>query len=677
LRPLPLLWLGILIVLLSPAQQKQRGIIPAPVRAQEIGKGSYYALIIGVDQYQKLPALQTAVNDASSVEALLRQRYGFQTKLLVDGQATRAGIVNALSEYRQDLNEDDSLLIYYAGHGQYDKDADKAYWLPVDADLNSPAYWISADDITTDVRVLPARHVLIVSDSCFSGGLTRDASASPRPDDRDIFVQKMESSKSRTLLSSGGNEPVADSGNGGHSVFANAILSGLAQMPGKAFTAASLFENWIVVPVAGASAQIPQYNVIRNSGHDAGDFVFVPGTSASTSASTSAGLTPPNGNVSPRPQAPAPATQVRQPQASDAAASRARDALRSRGIGVDITSVKNALISVDLETLKMLSSAAIQPAMIEEAFRQHADGNTSVARRFFENSASSSEAMEWFDSALAHGVDPNMTIPSDYYEREGILLEAMRAANWPALKTLLARGASPHAYQNLFLTRYPEPRFIFPLQYIADDDRLSLQEKQALAKMFLAAGTVIPKVIPPSGGMGWKSVMYAAKQLQDETAPKLGMTLPTSPDFCEQQPNPICKQASSRTGEDWCSLVAAVPKKLAYAGGASSTPLYDVTLQYLLGIEGNKMYFLGLTKEIGYEYVLAEVSKDASSWTVLKMMSPEAGMGLCKKEADGFQDDNCWRRVSLHRVPGKDEMRFEDWGISWRISADDCSSRPK
>jgi hypothetical protein len=407
--------------------------------------------------------------------------------------------------------------------------------------------------------------------------------------------------------------------------------------------------------------------VIRNSGHDAGDFVFVPGSAV--------GPVPPNGNAPP----PAPVTQARQPQASDALVSRARDALRSRGLGVDITSVKNALISVDVETLKLLSTAAIQPAMIEEAFRQHADANISVARRFFENSANSAEAIEWFDSALARGVDPNLTISSDYYEREGILLEAMRAANWAALRTLLARGASPHAYQNLFLTRYSAPRFIFPLQYIADDDRLSLQEKQDLAKTFLAAGAVVPKVVPPSpGGMGWKSVMYAAKQLQDETAPKLGMTLPPSPGFCEQQPSPICKQASSRTGEDWCSLVAAVPKKLTYAGGASATPLYDVTVQYLLGIEGNKMYFLGLTKEIGDEYVLVEVSKDASSWTVLKMMSPEAGMGLCKKEADGFQDENCWRRIPLHRVAGKDQMRFEEWGVSWRVSADDCSSsRPK
>jgi hypothetical protein len=502
--------------------------------------------------------------------------------------------------------------------------------------------------------------------SCFSGGLTRDASASPRPDDRDIFVQKMQTSKSRTILSSGGNEPVADSGNGGHSVFANAILSGLAKMPGKAFTAASLFEAWILVPVAGASAQIPQYNVIRNSGHDAGDFVFLPGVAA--------GPAPPNGNAQPLPQAPATVTQARQPRTDAAAVSRARDALRSRGLGVDINSIKNALISVDVETLKLFSAAGIQPSMIEEALRQHADGNTSVARRFFENSAISADAMEWFDAALAHGIDPNLTIPSDYYEREGILLEAMRAANWPALKTMLARGASPHAYQNLFLTRYSAPRFIFPLQYIADDDRLSLKEKQELGKTFLAAGAVVPKVLPPSGGMGWKSVMYAAKQLQDETAPRLGMPLPASPGFCEQQPNPICRQTYSRTGEDWCSLVAAVPKKLTYAGGASSTPLYDVTLQYLLGIEGNKMYFLGLTKEIGDEYVLVEVSKDASSWTVLKMMSPESGMGLCKKEADGFQDQNCWRRIALRRVAGKDEMRFEDWGLSWRTSADDCSS---
>jgi len=41
---------------------------------------------------------------------------------------------------------------------------------------------------------------------------------------------------------------------------------------------------------------------------------------------------------------------------------------------------------------------------------------------------------------------------------------------------------------------------------------------------------------------------------------------------------------------------------------------------------------LRCTKRITWDYVVVEVSKDASSWTVLRMMSPDSGMGLCKKE---------------------------------------------
>jgi len=81
-----------------------------------------------------------------------------------------------------------------------------------------------------------------------------------------------------------------------------------------------------------------------------------------------------------------------------------------------------------------------------------------------------------------------------------------------------------------------------------------------------------------------------------------------------------------------------------------------------------------LTRYITYEYVLVEVSKDASSWTVLRYMPPEAGMGLCKKDSDGHQSEYCWRRIPIRRVAGTDEMRFEDWGLSWRLAREDCSS---
>ena len=218
--------------------------VSVPARQIAAGSGTYYALIIGIDEYHgpDLPVLKTAVGDADAMDKLLRQTYRFQTQVLRNQDATRARILNALAVYRQTLRETDSLLIYYAGHGHYETAADRTYWLPSDASADSPANWISKDDIVSNARVLPARHVLIISDSCFSGGLTRDANIRLGREGPQ-FLQRMAGSKSRTLLSSGGNEPVADGGGGGHSVFAGVLLGALEQMKTAAFTADELFHT--------------------------------------------------------------------------------------------------------------------------------------------------------------------------------------------------------------------------------------------------------------------------------------------------------------------------------------------------------------------------------------------------------------------------------------------------
>src|SRR5689334_1406137 len=64
--------------------------------AESLGqnRGTYYALIIGIANYQHLPTLKTPVRDAVEVEALLRETYGFKTQLLSD--ATRDQIIEAL-----------------------------------------------------------------------------------------------------------------------------------------------------------------------------------------------------------------------------------------------------------------------------------------------------------------------------------------------------------------------------------------------------------------------------------------------------------------------------------------------------------------------------------------------------------------------------------------------------
>ena len=253
---------------------ESRSVQVLPISGLATPTGSSYALLIGINRYASLPSLLTAVNDARAVDTVLRERYGFTTRVLED--ASRYSVLSALNDYDTLLKDGDNLLVYYAGHGYYDQEANKAYWLPADAQAKNRANWIIADDITSDIRAIPARHVLLISDSCYSGGLTRDASPVSTPQERGEFLRKMNSYRSRTLLASGGTEPVADGGGSdGHSIFASVLLTGLQQFESPAFAARELFDRYIQVSVAGRSHQVPQYQLIRDSGHDGGDFIFV------------------------------------------------------------------------------------------------------------------------------------------------------------------------------------------------------------------------------------------------------------------------------------------------------------------------------------------------------------------------------------------------------------------
>lgn len=132
-RALFVFFLLVTINLLSTSARAQRGLrVGHPSAPQPPGR--FHALVIGNNAYVGMPRL-TAGDDARAVEALLRESYGFETKLLLD--ATRRQIISALYSYRQTLEPDSSLLVYYAGHGFKDPEEQKAYWLPVDAARDS------------------------------------------------------------------------------------------------------------------------------------------------------------------------------------------------------------------------------------------------------------------------------------------------------------------------------------------------------------------------------------------------------------------------------------------------------------------------------------------------------------------------------------------------------------
>jgi len=251
----------------------------SPTIQQDAGfkvKGKYYALIIGINKYKTIPALQTAVFDAKEIAKILETNYGFSTQVLLDKDATNDNISHAINEYRKTLTPDDKLLIYYAGHGYYDESTATSYWLPVDAEKDDDTNWLMSKKLTSNLKRIASRHVLIIADSCYSGTLTRSAVVSlSTSENRKTYLEKLLTKPARILISSGGNEPVTDAGGSGHSIFADALIKALKSMDQEMFTAEELFASRIKESVAGRAEQTPEYQIIRDSGHDGGDFIFV------------------------------------------------------------------------------------------------------------------------------------------------------------------------------------------------------------------------------------------------------------------------------------------------------------------------------------------------------------------------------------------------------------------
>ncbi len=244
--------------------------------------GNYYALVIGNNRYQHWSPLDNAVSDAQAVADVLENRYDFKVTFLKN--ATRRDILKGLNNFRKSLKENDNLLVYYAGHGHLEKDIDRGYWIPVDAEVDDTSQWILTPSITDLLELMSAKHVLVVADSCFAGKMTRSSLAKLRPglsDEARMDMLKIVAKKRvRTALTSGGEQPVLDVGQGGHSVFTGALLNVLSENQTILETERLfLAVRTRVVQAAGRydMEQIPTYWPIQFAGHESlGDFIFIP-----------------------------------------------------------------------------------------------------------------------------------------------------------------------------------------------------------------------------------------------------------------------------------------------------------------------------------------------------------------------------------------------------------------
>jgi len=243
-------------------------VLPAPAKGS---LGRYYALVIGNSRYDGLPAVASAEQNARAMEALLRDKYGFQTTLLLN--ASRAKILSALYTLSQNLAENDNLVVYYAGHGRRDLRNRRGWWLPADAaaDNSAKTNWLPNQEVSDRLALIPARHILVLADASYVGDITRGTpQVEPQkmtPAQWKTYVETTARKRARLALASGtdGGQP---------SRFTSTLLDVLGRQKGV-FPASRIHREVVNALTTGqVTSAVPTFAPLQSAFHDGVDFLF-------------------------------------------------------------------------------------------------------------------------------------------------------------------------------------------------------------------------------------------------------------------------------------------------------------------------------------------------------------------------------------------------------------------
>ncbi len=232
--------------------------------------GENYLLVIGIDQYEHFPRLYNAVKDAKDFIGLMTSRYQFEegrVRSLFDKEATLDNIFTQLEMLRRLIQPNDSLLVYFSGHGEYDEDLDEGSWIPYDGEGGQSWSFLDFSRIVKYIKAIKTLHTFIIADSCYSGSLFSDRSIHKEPLPRDFFIP------SRYILTAGRNEVVSDGKPGDNSPFADSLLWHLENDPGPHISVTELCER-VKKDVSSNVKQIPRYGSVHGIGDRGGMFYF-------------------------------------------------------------------------------------------------------------------------------------------------------------------------------------------------------------------------------------------------------------------------------------------------------------------------------------------------------------------------------------------------------------------
>jgi hypothetical protein len=232
----------------------------------------YHALFIAVEDYETedIGKLDYAISDARRLRDVLVSNYTFEKEntILLENP-DRKTIFKTLQGLRSKLTDQDNLLIFYAGHGYWLDDMKQGFWLPRDASgINDPSDWIPNSRIRDYIKAIRAKHILLIADACFSGGMFKVRDAFPV---RQVSIEKIYELPSRKAMTSGSMKTVPD-----RSVFLEFLAKRLRENNETYLDAQKLFTSLREAVINNSPIhQTPLYGAIGETGDEGGDFIFV------------------------------------------------------------------------------------------------------------------------------------------------------------------------------------------------------------------------------------------------------------------------------------------------------------------------------------------------------------------------------------------------------------------
>jgi hypothetical protein len=230
--------------------------------------GKQYALFIAIDAYRHWGGLKKPVADAREIRDILTSQYYIDEVVeLYNGDATKQNIIRTFTDLQRRLGLNDSLFIYYAGHGHLDNASKAGFWIPVDGGTDEYAQenWLPNSQIRGYISGFKTIHVFMVSDACFSGDILNTTRALPPRIDNEYY-RRAYNLVSRQVLTSGSSETVPDD-----SEFSAAIKFSLRKNTAPLLDPVGLY-NDVRLSVRSST---PLYGTLNQANHQEGaTFLF-------------------------------------------------------------------------------------------------------------------------------------------------------------------------------------------------------------------------------------------------------------------------------------------------------------------------------------------------------------------------------------------------------------------